>query len=309
LTLSELGQRQGWQLDDSRLPPNLQRLLRLAGDAALAPSTRGPEPSRRLFSRIGVATLRHAQGVNAGTTLLGETVLALGRLLRGRAVWYKADAWALLQTCGADALPIVSLVNALVGAIIAFVGSIQLQQFGAGILLADGVTIATVREMAAVITAVVLAGRTGAAFAAHIATMQGNEEIDALKVMGVPPVEFLVLPRVLALTMMMPLLYFYACVMGILGGLIVGTGMMDLSAITYFDRSLDALSTQSIVLAVLKSLAFGALIALCSCYYGLRAGRNAAAVGEATTSAVVAGIVGVISLDAVFDVCAHALGI
>jgi phospholipid/cholesterol/gamma-HCH transport system permease protein len=156
---------------------------------------------------------------------------------------------------------------------------------------------------------VVLSGRTGAAFAAQIATMQGNEEIDALRVMGVPVVEFLVLPRVLALALMTPLLYFYACMLGILGGFLVGTGMLDLSFTTFSERTVQALNSHHVLLGVSKSLVFGILVALAGCYYGLRAGRNAAAVGEATTSAVVAGIVGVIAVDAVFAVCANALGI
>jgi phospholipid/cholesterol/gamma-HCH transport system permease protein len=241
--------------------------------------------------------------------VFGEVIIAFGQLLRGRATYYRTDAWTVLQACGADALPIVGLVNLLVGAIIAFVGSVQLVQFGAGILLADGVAIATVREMAAVITAVVLSGRTGASFAAQIATMQGNEEIDALQVMGVPVMEFLVLPRVLAMAVMTPLLYLYACALGILGGFLVGTGMLDLSFTAYMDRTVTAINAHHFLLGLSKSLVFGVMVALSGCYYGLRAGRNAAAVGDATTSAVVTGIVGVITVDAVFAVCANALGV
>jgi len=269
---------------------------------------RAPRPAP-LFRRVGQRTLQYSAKAGETVTLLGEVVLAVGQLLRGKATFYRADAWAVLQACGADALPIVGLVNLLVGAIIAFVGSVQLQQFGAGELLADGVALATVREMAAVITAVVLSGRTGAAFAAQIATMQGNEEIDALRVMGVPVVEFLVLPRVLALALMTPLLYLYACAVGILGGFLVGTGMLDLSLANYAERTVNALNWHQFAIGITKSFVFGALVAMAGCYYGLRAGRNAAAVGEATTSAVVTGIVGVIVVDAIFAVCANALGI
>jgi phospholipid/cholesterol/gamma-HCH transport system permease protein len=308
LALAEYCRHEGWIMDAGRLPAGLRTVLKMADELSPPASAAPPRPVP-VLRRIGVRTMSYAGKGREAVGLLGEVLIALAQLLRGKAVYYKADAWAVLQACGVEALPIVGLVNLLVGAIIAFVGSVQLAQFGAGDLLADGVAIATVREMGAVITAVVLSGRTGAAFAAEIATMQGNEEIDALRVMGVPVVEFLVLPRVLALTVMTPLLYFYACLLGILGGFIVGTGMLDLSLANFLDRTVHALNGKFFLFGLSKSLVFGGLVALSGCYYGLRAGRNAAAVGEATTSAVVAGIVGVITVDAVFAVCANALGI
>ncbi len=198
LALAEYCRGQGWTLDAGRLPSGLRTVLKMADELSPPASSRAPRLAP-LFRRVGQRTLQYSAKAGETVSLLGEVVIAIGQLLRGKATYYRADAWAVLQTCGADALPIVGLVNLLVGAIIAFVGSVQLQLFGAGELLADGVAIATVREMAAVISAVVLSGRTGAAFAAQIATMQGNEEIDALRVMGVPVVEFLVMPRVLAL--------------------------------------------------------------------------------------------------------------
>lgn len=308
LALAEYCRGQGWTLDAGRLPSGLRTVLKMADELSPPASSRAPRPIP-LFRRVGQRTLQYSAKAGETVTLLGEVVIAVGQLLRGKATYYRTDAWAVLQACGADALPIVGLVNLLVGAIIAFVGSVQLQQFGAGELLADGVALATVREMAAVITAVVLSGRTGAAFAAQIATMQGNEEIDALRVMGVPVVEFLVLPRVLALALMTPLLYLYACAVGILGGFLVGTGMLDLSLANYAERTVNALNWHQFAIGITKSFVFGALVAMAGCYYGLRAGRNAAAVGEATTSAVVTGIVGVIVVDAIFAVCANALGI
>jgi len=308
LALAEYCRGQGWTMDAGRLPSGLRTVLKMADELSPPASARAPRPAP-LFRRVGQRTLQYSAKAGETVTLLGEVVLAVGQLLRGKATFYRTDAWAVLQACGADALPIVGLVNLLVGAIIAFVGSVQLQQFGAGELLADGVALATVREMAAVITAVVLSGRTGAAFAAQIATMQGNEEIDALRVMGVPVVEFLVLPRVLALALMTPLLYLYACAVGILGGFLVGTGMLDLSLANYAERTVNALNWHQFAIGITKSFVFGALVAMAGCYYGLRAGRNAAAVGEATTSAVVTGIVGVIVVDAIFAVCANALGI
>ena len=261
------------------------------------------------LAAIGFAALSQFARWRAVAELVGETILAAGRLLRGQARMDHDDVWDVIQQSGASSLPVVTLVNLLVGSILAFVGAIQLMKFGAEIFVADLVSIATVREMAAIITAVVLCGRVGAAFAARIATMQGNEEIDALRVMGVKPVEFLVLPRVLALTLMLPLLYIYSCGVGLAGGWLVGVGMLDLSTVQYWDRSAEALSINHFLLGGAKSFAFGALVALCGCYHGLRASRSAAGVGAATTAAVVSGIVGVIVIDAIFALSAYALDV
>jgi phospholipid/cholesterol/gamma-HCH transport system permease protein len=186
---------------------------------------------------------------------------------------------------------------------------VQLIKVGAGIYVADLVAIAVSREMAAIITAVVMAGRTGAAFAAELATMQTNEEVDALEVLGLNAVDFLVLPRVLALFAIMPLLYVYACVTGLIGGMLVAAGMLDLSPAAYMERSVDALAWTHLGLGLAKSIVFGAMVAITGCYFGLTARRDAAGVGVATTQAVVVSIVAVIVIDAVFAVCADALGI
>lgn len=240
---------------------------------------------------------------------LGQVLLSATAALGGRARFRGKDLARVTADASARAVPIVTVVNILVGAILAFVGAVQLIKFGAGIFVADLVGIAVAREMAAVITAVVMAGRTGAAFAAELATMQTNEEVDALEVLGLPAVDFLVLPRVLALVAMMPLLYVYACVTGLFGGLLVASGMLGLPPLAYMDRTLDALAWSHLGLGMAKSVVFGGLIALTGCYHGLYAQRNAAGVGMATTQAVVISIVGVISIDAVFALCANALGI
>ncbi len=250
-----------------------------------------------------------AQALTRPLAFLGEVVLALGRGLPGRWRFRGPDFVRVLADCSARALLIVLLVNLLVGAILAFVGAVQLVKFGAGIFVADLVAIAVSREMAAVITAVVMCGRTGAAFAAELATMQANDEVDALEVLGLPAVDHLVVPRLLALSMMLPLLYVFGCVAGLLGGFIVGASMLQLPGAAYLDRSIQALSFSHVGLGFAKAWAFGLLVALAACYQGLHAPRTAAGVGEAATQAVVAGIVGVITLDAVFAVCAHVMGI
>jgi phospholipid/cholesterol/gamma-HCH transport system permease protein len=241
--------------------------------------------------------------------LLGEVILALGQGLVHGWVFRRADFLRVLLAAGGQALLIVLVVNVLVGAIIAFVGAVQLLKFGAGVFVADLVAIAVSREMAAVITAVVMAGRTGAAFAAELASMKTNEEIDALEVLGLQPVAFLVVPRVLAMLLMLPLLYGFACVAGLAGGYAVSATLLDLPPVVYINRSIEALSFAHLGLGFSKCFAFGLLVALAGCHHGLRAERHAAGVGQATTRAVVAGIVGVIAIDAVFAVCANALGV
>jgi phospholipid/cholesterol/gamma-HCH transport system permease protein len=186
---------------------------------------------------------------------------------------------------------------------------VQLKAFGAGIYVADLVGIASVRELTPIITAIVLAGRTGAGFAAHLATMQGNEEIDALTTLGISPVEFLVLPRFLALCALTPLLYVYACAFALLGGLVVAMPILDISTTAYMAQTQHAIAGANFAIGLLKAFVFGGLVALVGCHYGLRALRSAAGVGSATTSAVVTSIIGVIVLDAVFAVCAHALDV
>jgi phospholipid/cholesterol/gamma-HCH transport system permease protein len=242
-------------------------------------------------------------------TFLGQVLISAAELLRGHWQFRPKDLGRVMADCSARAVPIVTVVNVLVGAILAFVGAVQLVKFGAGIYVADLVGIAVAREMAAIITAVVMAGRTGAAFAAELATMQANEEIDALEVLGLSAVDFLVLPRVLSLLLMMPLLYIYGCVTGLVGGMLVAGGMLDISPAAYLDRTIDALDWSHLGLGFSKSFVFGALIGMVGSYFGLYAERNAAGVGVATTNSVVVSIVGIIVLDAVFAVCANALGI
>lgn len=251
----------------------------------------------------------HLHGFVRAIVFLGEAMQAVGRGLPMRWRFRKEDFHRVLADCSARALVIVCVVNLLVGAILAFVGAVQLVKFGAGIFVADLVAIAVAREMAAVITAVVMCGRTGAAFAAELATMQANEEIDALEVLGLPAMDHLAVPRLIALVFVMPMLYVYGCLAGLWGGFIVAAGMLHLAPKAYFDRTVNALNFDHVGLGIAKAVAFGVLVALAGCYHGLNAPRNAAGVGEATTHAVVTGIVGVIALDAVFAVCANALGV
>jgi phospholipid/cholesterol/gamma-HCH transport system permease protein len=241
--------------------------------------------------------------------LLGEIVLYLPRFLAGRGRMRGADLVAALTESSSSALPIVAITNLLMGAILAFVGAVQLKAFGAGIYVANLVGIASVRELTPILTAIVIAGRTGASFAASIAAMQGNEEVDALTVLGARAAEFLVLPRVVALSVLMPLLYVYGCAFALLGGMVTAVPLLDVSTAAYVAQTKQAIAAAHFAIGGLKALAFGVLVALISCHCGLRAPRSAAGVGAATTSAVVGSIIGVIALDAVFALCANVLSV
>jgi phospholipid/cholesterol/gamma-HCH transport system ATP-binding protein len=227
----------------------------------------------------------------------------------GQAQFRRVDLALFLQQCGAQALGIVTLVSFLVGLILAFVGAVQLRQFGAQIYVADLVGLAITREMGAMMTGVILAGRTGAAFAAQLGTMQVNEEIDALITMGIPPMEFLVLPRMLALMLMMPVLCVYADLVGILAGLLVSITLLHMPLIEYLNETRRAVDLVDCGIGVGKSVVFGALVALAGCLRGMQSGRSAAAVGAAATSAVVTGIVWIIASDGMFAVVTERLGI
>lgn len=240
---------------------------------------------------------------------IGEAALAFGKLLCGRANFRRIDLITVIQESGAQAIPIVSLISALVGLIFAFVGALQLKLFGAQIYVADIVGIAMVRVMGAIMTGIIMAGRTGASFAAQIGTMQVNEEVDALKTLGISPMEFLVLPRMLALALMMPLLCLYADLMGIIGGMIVGVFMLDLNFMEYYNQTKSAVALTHLWVGLFHSAVFGVLIALSGCLKGMQCGRSASAVGTATTSAVVTSIVSIIVSTAIITIVCEIIGI
>lgn len=289
----------------SGLPEAAARLLALTTDAAARPASgRGKTNS---VTQVGLAVFDSLREGLAVTGLVGETVLSVGRAMQGGVRMRAVDLLTCVHEAGAAALPIVTIVNLLTGAIVAFVGAVQLRKLDADIFVADLVGVAMVREMTAMMTAIVMSGRTGGAYAAQIATMLGNEEIDALRAIGIPVQEYLILPRVVALTGMMPLLYLYGCAIGIFGGFMVAVAMLSLSPNAFIVETRASFDGGQILFGLVKSIAFGALIAIVGCRTGLRAGRSAADVGRAATTAVVVSIVGVIALDAVFAICANAL--
>ncbi|MCC7080203.1 MAG: ABC transporter permease [Burkholderiales bacterium] len=301
-------ERPGQRIAIEGVPADMGELLALAHQpSSLPPSTPPLRPG--FIMRVGLSAQACAASTKQFVDLLGEVILLLPRFVAGRAKVRGAEVLEVMAESSTRALFIVGLVNLLMGAILAFVGAIQLRAFGVGIFVADLVGIAVVRELSPILTAVVLAGRTGASFAARIATMRGNEEIDALTTLGLSPVEFLVLPRVAALSLALPLLYVYAFILSLLGGMLVAVPLLDISTTAYIVQTRHAIAGANFAIGALKALIFGAAVALIGCHYGLRAARSAAGVGEATTMAVVSSIVVIIVLDAVFAICANALGL
>ena len=299
------------QIDTNRegLPDGVRRLLDLAAAVPEKKDARKEALREPFLVQVGRASMDIARQAGGLVTFLGESTIALGKFFVGKAKFRRSDLWLTIQQCGVDALPIVTLISFLVGLILAFVGAVQLAMFGAQIFIANLVGIAMAREMAAIMTGIIMAGRTGAAFAAQIGTMQVNEEVDALITMGVSPMEFLVLPRMLALIVMMPLLCLYANLVGILGGFVVGTGMFDISFTQYMEQTRLALNLTHFGLGIFKSAVFGVLVAIAGCLRGMECGRSASAVGDAATSAVVTSIVLIVVIDGIFAVITNIIGI
>jgi phospholipid/cholesterol/gamma-HCH transport system permease protein len=288
----------GIATDFRQLPGGVVGMLRLAQ----AVPERQDLPSRPRtvgsVAKLGAEVLEASRDVLRFADFLGEIVAAGGRLLAGRARFRAWDMLHELRRCGPDALPIVGLISILVGMILAFVGAVQLRMFGAQIFIADLVGLGMAREMGAMMTAILMAGRTGAAYAAELGSMSLNDEIDAFRTSGFPPMEFLVLPRLMALIIATPLLCVYADILGMFGGAIVSAEWFDVSYSEYFVRLENRLRLIDFEVGVFKSAVFGALVAIAGCMRGLNCGRNANAVGLATTSAVVSGIILIVVSDA-----------
>ena len=307
--VSELCHQRGINMDRAGLPVGLRRLLELAEAVPEKKGARKEEVETRFFERVGNSAIGATSSLSEMLGFLGDMTLTFVRLCRMKVRFRAVDLILLIQQCGAQALPIVTLISFLVGVILAFVGAVQLKQFGAQIYVADLVGIAMIREMGAMMTGIIMAGRTGAAFAAQLGTMKVTQEIDAFTTMGFSPLEFLVLPRVIALILMMPLLCLYSDFVGVVGGATVGLGMLDLSWTTYFRETMHAISLTDLFGGVFKSAVYGVLIALAGCLRGIQCGNSSSAVGDAATSAVVTGIVAIVVACGTFAVVFYVLGI
>jgi len=291
------------------LPSGLAKLIALSQAVPEKSDAARKEVKLSFLERVGESGLAAWSGGAAMLGFLGESVVALLKLVRGRAQFRWRDIVEVTQACGPEALGIVALINFLIGLILAFVGATELARFGASIYTADLVAVASVREMGCIMTGIILCGRTGAAFAAQLGTMKVNQEIEAFQTFGISPFEFLVLPRMVALILMMPLLCIFADLIAISGGFLVSTLMLDVAPQVYLARTVESISLAGFLLGIFKGSFFGVIIALTGCLRGMQCGTNAAAVGLATTSAVVTGITWIIASDGIFAVICSALHI
>jgi phospholipid/cholesterol/gamma-HCH transport system permease protein len=294
-------QRESIEFEVQALPEGAAKLLALA--TAVEPHKPPASQNKAWLETLSpMFLLGQLRARNRETlSFIGELTIALARLVTGRSNTRFVDFRNFCYQAGPSAFGIISLTSVLVGMILAYLGAVQLQQFGAGLYVANLVTIGMLREMGVLMTAVVMAGRTGAAYAAQLGTMQTNEEIDAITTLGISPMEFLVVPRILALLVAMPLLTLYADLLGIIGGGIVAGGM-GITPLQYINQSELALSINHLSVGLIKSVVFAVLIAVAGCRAGMNSGRDSAAVGQAATEAVVTAIVYLIVADAALNI-------
>jgi len=287
-------QTNGIAFDSTGLPDGVQRLLALAQAVPPRKEAHKSNQSESILSRIGGIALDIPKNLWDMLSILGDVTLSFGRYITGRSACRTSDIFLHMQECGIEALPIVSLISILVGFILAFVGVMQLRMFGAEIYVSSLVAVGMTRIMGAVMTGIIMSGRTGASYAAVIGTMQVNEEIDALTTQGINPTDFLILPRLIALSLMTPLLVLYSDFMGIIGGFFVGVGVLGLDPDAYMNFTKLGFSLNNVWVGVAHGFVFGIVVSIIGCFQGLRCGRSASAVGQATTSAVVLSIVGIV---------------
>ena len=296
----------GARCDLDALPEKIRSLL-----AQLSSSHETSVPfdrSQNFFAIVGSATMSLSVKTKEISQFVGECVIGAVRLLKCPHKFRWRDCIYEMQHCGAMALPIVSLISFLVGVTLAYTGALVLRQYGGDIYVADLIGLAVVREMGAVMTGVVLAGRTGAAFAATLGNMKANEEIDALETLGISSVDFLVMPRLVALGVMMPLLALYANALGILGGMAVAAGVLNIPPTAYWVEMGTIVGLSDVAVGVIKAVSFGLIVGLSGCLRGLQAERSASGVGRAATSAVVTSILLIVVSDAVFAVIFNVVG-
>ncbi|HSQ97605.1 MAG TPA: ABC transporter permease [Rickettsiales bacterium] len=281
------------KVDISTLPESLQRLLKLSFSTNRN-KTRHDHKRESIVEKIGDNTFNDYTAVNRGIRFFLSIFKSLGKLITGKAIMRRVDFLFALEECGYKALPIVCLISFMVGLILAFVGASQLKVFGTQIYVANLVAIGMVRIMGPAMAGVIMAGRTGASYTATIGTMQVNDEINALKTMGIPIMDFLTLPRFLALTLMMPILSVFADIVGIIGGASVGTTMLGIPFEEYYKLSMKILNLKHFLVGIFHGWVYGWVISLCGCYYGIYCGKDAESVGRATTMSVVSSIVWIV---------------
>ena len=288
--------------DKEGLPDGVNRLLTLATAVPERKNISRDTDQSHILHNFGLWVINSFKSSIFTVHFLGEVSLSFLRMVSGKASFRTSELFTIIQECGANALPIVTLISLLIGLILAFMGAIQLEMFGAEIYVANLVGLGMAREMGCMMTAIIMAGRTGAAFAAQIGSMHVNDEIDALHTFGISPIDALVLPRMIALALMMPLLCIYSDFLGIIGGAIVGVTALNLSFLQYFEQTKNTVGLVDFGTGLFKSSVFGIIIASAGCLKGIRCGKSSTDVGKATTSAVVTSFVFIVIADAVLTI-------
>ncbi|MHB8988584.1 MAG: MlaE family ABC transporter permease [Desulfobulbia bacterium] len=304
-----LCEERGVDVNQEGLPKGVRHLLAMAAAVPEQKAAKRDSDGQNLFFQVGAATIAFFRGAPEMLRFLGEITLSFGRLFRGQAHFRLSDLWWEIEEVGPRALVIVSVISFLVGLILAYLGADQLRMVGAQIFIADLVAIGMVREIGALMTGIIIAGRTGAAFAAQLGTMQVNEEIDAFKTLGISPIDFLVLPRMLALMLMVPLLTLYAGFVGMLAGMLVSAAIFDIGIFEYYIETLRALELKHFLVGLSKGSVYGGMVAYAGCLRGMQCGRSAESVGEAATSAVVTGILLITISASIMTIIFYRLGI
>ena len=285
--------------------PKVKRFLTFL-ESAVEPAARtAHRPREHWISRLGQAFYEGLMDARELISFSGSVSTAMARLFTHAGPFRWRETFYYTQVCGADAMPIVSLISFLMGLIMAFQAAVQLRQFGANIFVADLLALAFTRELGPFLTAVILAGRSGSAFAAEIGTMKVNEEVDALTVMGFDITEFLVMPKIYAMALAGPLLTCLSNCMGLVGGIVVGVIGLDLTVSGFVQEAYEILTLSDVLTGLLKSFAFSIQVGAIGCLRGLQTGQGADSVGRQTTSAVVSGIFLIIFADAIFTVIFH----
>ena len=289
--------------------PRHRQLIALVHERMnVAPCAPAAQPPR-VVQRIGAAAWRAAGLLRGHVAFLGEVAQESARLpLRPRLFRFR-EALSQLEAVGVDAIPIVAMLTFLIGVVFAYLLGLQAQRYGATIFVVDGIGLAVCREMSPLLTAVLVAGRSGAAFTAEIGSMKVQEEVDAIRTLGLSPVQVLVVPRLVAIVIALPLLVFVGDLAGLLGGQLIGATQLDISSQAFLNRLHATLTTKAVVVGLVKAPVFAACIAMIACRMGLLVSRDARSVGQNTTSTVVQSICWVIVIDAVFAVVLQRLGI
>ncbi|TAK80763.1 MAG: MlaE family lipid ABC transporter permease subunit [Betaproteobacteria bacterium] len=286
-----------------------RRLLELVYQRMTTPPAAARSAHLGLVQRIGAATLTLGRLLKTHTAFVGAVALEMLSLLRRPRLFRPRETVSQFEAVCLDAIPIVALVNFLIGVVIAYVLGVQAQRYGANVFIADGIALGVCRELSPILASVLVAGRSGAAFTAQIGTMKVEEEIDAISTLGLSPIQVLVIPRLVALIIALPLLVFVGDVAGIVGGMMVGAWQLDIAPQVFIDRVHGALEMRQFLVGVGKAPVFAAFIAIIACRMGLLVERDARSLGENTTSTVVQCIVWVIVLDAAFAVAFQRMGI